>query len=266
MFSVKQSFNQSAHHYNDVSVLQQEIANRLFQRLELLKPKTKTIIDLGAGTGISTHLLQQNFTHSHIIAVDIAQMPLLINQQAHPKTSAICADAYHLPFANQSIDLIISNAMLQWCWDLPSILKECQRVLGRNGLFIFTTFGLDTLIELKKSWAMVDDKTHVNHFFDMHTIGDMLLTCGLKDPVMETEYITLTYQKVVEIMSDLKKLGANYVPDANRGLTGKNAFSQMISAYETFRHNGKLPTTYEVIYGHVWQSNHVFKEIDIDHA
>ena len=38
-----------------------------------------------------------------------------------------------------------------------------------------------------------------------------------------------------------------------RGLTGKAEWRRLEQAYERFRKEGKLPATYEVIYGHAWK-------------
>jgi malonyl-CoA O-methyltransferase len=86
------------------------------------------------------------------------------------------ADANHLPLSNNCVDIIISNLMMQWCGNLNQLFSECHRVLKNDGLILFSTFGPDTLKELKKSWAVVDNQTHVNSFIDMHDIGDQLLS------------------------------------------------------------------------------------------
>lgn len=252
MFSIKKSFNRSASSYNSVAVLQQEVANRLMQKLQLINAKSNNIIDLGSGTGISSEILAKNFTNSNIFAVDIAKDALKINQNANNKVKQVCANAYQMPFLDNSVDIIFSNLMMQWCWDLPKLFKELNRILQADGLLIFSTFGVDTLYELRNSWQQVDNYQHINEFADMHTIGDMLVGDGLLSPVMEMEHITLTYNKVADLVLDLKKLGANNNQNPNKGLTGKNKFRQMLTNYEKFRKDGKIPATYEVIYGHTW--------------
>ncbi len=261
MFSIRNAFNKAAVTYNQSAVLQREICARLAQHLDLIRLcDTKYIIDLGAGTGISTKYLRNYFSHSRIFALDIAEKMLGINKRQNKNTFGICADAHYLPFPDNSIDVIFSNLMLQWCIDTKVVFRECARVLINGGLFIFSSFGVDTLCELKKSWARVDhEKMHVNTFLDMHTIGDMLVGSGLTQPVMETEYIKLTYHKVSDLIHDLKAIGAHVITDGKiikkqNTLTGKHKFQKMLNHYELFRHAGKLPATYEVIYGHAWNT------------
>ncbi len=265
MFSIQQSFNKAAKSYDSVAVLQKEIATRLMAKLRIINADAKIILDLGAGTGISSKILQDNLPNSNIIALDIAKETLIINRNNINGIKQICADAYKIPFKDNSIDIIFSNLMLQWCFNLDKLFQELQRVLSANGLFIFSTFGPDTLSELKYSWQQIDNSNHVNQFNDMHTIGDMLLTNKFLSPVMEMEYITLTYKKVKHLMLDLKQLGANNIHNPNKNLTGKNKFQKMLQEYEKFRINDKIPATYEVIYGHAWnKANQNHKNISVD--
>ncbi len=118
---------------------------------------------------------------------------------------------------------------------------------------MFTTFGPDTLKELRASWSEVDGETHVNQFFDMHDVGDALLRHGFAEPVMDTEYITMTYRDAVTLMKELKQIGAhNVTRGRSRHMTGKSHLKKMLAAYEQFRTEGLLPASYEVVYGHAW--------------
>jgi malonyl-CoA O-methyltransferase len=160
-----------------------------------------------------------------------------------------------LPFADASVDIAVSNLMLQWCGDLDAAFREIRRVLKPDGLLIFTTFGPDTLRELRAAWATVDDYSHVNTFIDMHDIGDALVRGGLTEPVLDVERVTLTYKDVISLMRDLKVIGAHNVTEGRaRGLTGRGALRQVEAAYESSRRDGVLPATYEVVYGTAWGS------------
>ena len=256
MSKIRKSFNKAAKSYNQHGVLQQEVAKRLLFNLQLVKNPLKTIVDLGAGTGFLTHLLVDEFKNSKVIALDFAQDALQINQQKTP--FVVCADANKLPFKTNSVEVIVSNLMMQWCADLPTLFAECYRVLKQDGVFMFTTFGVDTLKELKQSWAGVDNAQHINEFIDMHTIGDALLGGSFKDPVMTMEMFSLTYETVQDLMLDLKGIGASTIHKPNQGLMGKNKFKKMQDNYEKLRQDSKLPASYEVIYGHAFKTNTSF--------
>ncbi len=256
MSEVRSAFNKASSQYDKYAFLQNEIATRLDAKLEVISNNTSVILDLGAGTGLLSKSLLQRFPDSKLICLDFAQESLKNN----PSTYKICADANYLPLVNDSIDIIVSNLMMQWCPNLKQLFTECYRVLKNNGLILFSTFGIDTLKELKKSWAVVDNKMHVNTFVDMHDIGDQLLQEGFQSPVMEMENLTLTYQSVTDLLRDLKAIGAQTVDSRSKFLTGKDKFQSMINMYESYRQDGKLPATYEVVYGHAWKArNQVYK-------
>jgi malonyl-CoA O-methyltransferase len=164
----------------------------------------------------------------------------------------VCADAERLPLADGSVDLILSNLMLQWCNPEPAF-AEFRRVLAPHGLLSFTTLGPDTLRELRSAWGEVDSHTHVHQFIDMHDLGDALVRGGFASPVLDVERYTLTYPDVRRVAADLKATGAhNATMGRARGLTGRRQFMAMQTAYESFRQDGRLPATYEVVFAHAW--------------
>jgi malonyl-ACP O-methyltransferase BioC len=167
----------------------------------------------------------------------------------------VCADVCRLPLGARSVDLIWSNLTLQWVDELPLALAEFHRVLNAGGLFTFTTFGPDTLGELRRAFAAVDASAHVNGFLDMHDVGDMLVQAGFADPVMDMEMITMTYADAGYLMRDLKAIGAqNARVDRRRSLTGRHRWQRMLAALEDFRRDGRLQASFDVVYGHAWKA------------
>ncbi|MEN8130540.1 MAG: malonyl-ACP O-methyltransferase BioC [Pseudomonadota bacterium] len=253
----RRAFERAAQTYDSVAVLQSEVGDRLLQRLDLIKCTPKTVIDVGAGTGKAVRALGKRYRGARILALDIA-LPMLQLTRTRAgwirRPAVLCADAEALPLADASIELIFSNLTLQWCNDLELALREFRRVLAPGGLAVFTTLGPDTLRELRDSWSKVDDYTHVNHFTDMHDIGDALLRVGFADPVMDMEMMSLTYPDVMQLMRELKLIGAqNKTLGRPPGLTGKDRLGRLIKAYEALRTaQGVIPASYEVVFGHAW--------------
>lgn len=259
---VRNAFDRAASGYDRVAVLQGEVGKRLLERLDYIRMQPRTIADIGAGTGRLSKSLTQRYKQSHVVALDLA-LNMLRAARHHAGTltrwlgrqSFACADAERLPLADRSIDTIFSNLTLQWCSNLDLIFAEFRRVIKPGGMALFSTFGPDTLKELRESWSAADQATHVNAFIDMHDIGDALLRGGFSDPVMDMERFTLTYPDVYALMNELKLLGAhNAASGRNRSLTGKGRLTTMTAAYEHYRDNGVLPATFEVIYGLAWVS------------
>ncbi|MDX2458271.1 MAG: malonyl-ACP O-methyltransferase BioC [Gammaproteobacteria bacterium] len=252
----RRAFEKAASTYDAAAVLQNEIGSRLMERLDYVRLQPRRVLDLGAGTGAFTSSLMKRYRRADVVALDIAR-PMLERVKLRAgwfrKPGCVCGDSESLPFADDSFDLIFSNLMLQWCADLEFTLAELRRVLAPGGLLMFTTFGPDTLMELRASWEAVDGYTHVNAFIDMHDVGDALVTTQWAEPVMDSERITVTYRKLPVLMQDLKHIGAHNVTAGRpRGLTGKRHMQQLGEAYERFRTDGVLPASYEVLYGHAW--------------
>lgn len=253
---VRTAFARAAGSYDQVTVLQQEVGRRVRERLCMVRVRPHAVLDLGAGTGIGTAALVRQFRQAAVTAVDVA-VPMLIHARRRTpwfrRMGLVGGDAESLPLVDASFDLVHSNLMLQWCSALERALEEMLRVLRPGGLLVFSTFGPDTLRELRKSWRAVDHQAHVNQFVDMHDIGDLLLRCGFADPVVDAETFTLTYEDPQGVMRDLKRMGANTVTSGRgRAMTGKGRFRAMLAEYEKRRQGDRLPATFEVLYGLAW--------------
>ncbi len=254
---VRRAFDRAARQYDRVASLQAEVADRLLERLDLIRIRPSRIADLGAGTGYCSRLLRKRYRGAYVIALDLAMGMLLQARRHGPRIlgrpAYVCADMQRLPFVPGSLDLVVSNLTLQWCSDLARTFDTLRNALAPGGLLLFSTFGPDTLKELRESWSAVDDYVHVNDFPDMHVVGDAMAGAGLTDVVVDVDRLSASYLDVYALMRELKTLGAHNV---NRGrpasLTGKGRLARLVAAYERHRCDGRLPATYEVVYGHAW--------------
>jgi malonyl-CoA O-methyltransferase len=263
---LRQAFERAAASYDQAAVLQREVGERMLSRLDYIKYTPDWILDMGSGTGYGSRKLIERYPHSKLLALDIALAMHFQARQPVPRwqqwlplgkramTHYVGADIEQLPLRNACVDMIWSNLTIQWCNDLKQTFAETHRVLKNGGLLMFSTFGPDTLKELKQAFKTVDSYNHINRFMDMHDSGDLLVYSGFATPVMDMEYITLTYQELMDIMRDLKTIGAHNVTHGRqRGLTGKGRWQQVMKHYESFRQAGRLPATFEVVYGHAWK-------------
>jgi malonyl-CoA O-methyltransferase len=253
---IRKAFDKSADSYDQAAVLQKEVCSRLIEKLDVVRLSPEWILDAGTGTGEAVKPLQKRFKKADLCLLDLSERMLdkAVKQGVlFRKPHAVCGDIESLPFTDDSFELVFSNLAMQWCNDIDTVLAEFKRVLKPGGLLVFTTFGPDTLKELRSSWQQVDDAVHVNAFLDMHDIGDALLQGGYAEPVMEAELITVNYQEVGTLMQDLRDIGANVTANGHRqGLLTRNMLARLGEAYERFRKDGVLPASYEVVYGHAW--------------
>ncbi|MGD8577380.1 MAG: malonyl-ACP O-methyltransferase BioC [Thiohalophilus sp.] len=254
------AFERAANSYDQAAVLQREVADRMLERLDYIKPIPDRLLDLGCGTGYTLSPLARRYPGCEIIALDVSTNMLVaarqkpsIWQRLRGRFRYLSGDAEQLPLADASVDMIFSSLAIQWCVDLDKAFAEMRRILKPDGLLMFTTFGPATLHELRDCFEQVDDYSHTNRFIDMHDIGDALLRNGFGDPVMDMEMLTVTYEDVFSIMRDLKQIGAHNVTQGRgRGLMGRRRMQAVADAYEQYRIEQRLPVSYEVLYGHAW--------------
>ncbi|MFN7085135.1 MAG: malonyl-ACP O-methyltransferase BioC [Burkholderiales bacterium] len=259
----RRSFEHAAASYDAAAVLQNEVCRRALERLDYIRHEPRSILDAGSGTGNALAALARRYPGARLIALDIAlamlqrargRMPWWKKLLLRRAPAAVCADIERLPLADAAVDMVWSNLALQWVNDVERTFAEMQRVLAPGGLLMFSTFGPDTLKELRAAYRGADRHTHVNRFIDMHDIGDMLVRAGFADPVMDMEIFTLTYAEVRDLMRDLKAIGAHNVTRGRpAGLSGKAQLMAVTRSYETLRRDGRLPATFEVVYGHAWK-------------
>lgn len=255
------AFERAAATYDGAAVLQREIGARMLSRLDYVRQQPEIVLDAGCGTGHATADLQQRYPTATVCALDLA---FAMADRARARSNwwqrlrgrglrGLCADIERLPLRARSVDLLWSNLALQWVNDPQHAFGEFRRVLAPGGLLMFSTFGPDTLKELRASYQGTDRYTHVNRFIDLHDIGDMLVHAGFADPVMDMECLTLTYDNVRALMHDLKAIGAHNVTAGRpQGMSARATLATVECNYEAWRRDGRLPATFEVVYGHAW--------------
>ena len=250
-------FNRIAATYEQHDWLQREVATRTLERLDGIRLQPKQILDLGAGYGRDARALAKRYRGATVVQLDLAHSMLLQSRRRGPRWRSphryVCGDLTRLPLADASVDLVYSCFALQWCSAHTDAIREMRRVLRPGGLLVIAMPGPDTLTQLREAFATFSPHTHVSPFPDMHDLGDLFTGSGFADPVMECERLTIEYNDVDRLLSELRQGGSvNATVNRPRALRGRGYLASLNAACDAFRHNGKLPVSVELIIGHAW--------------
>ncbi len=277
---VRRAFSRASASYASAAKLQIEIETRLLESLDYYAEGREgdaqtpaLVVDLGCGPGHASRAIQQRWPKAQVLALDLA-LPMLRQHDAEASAFAralpgplarmlaraparVCADARALPLADHSVDLLFSNLCLQWVEDLPAVFAGFRRVLKPGGMLVVSTFGPDTLYELRGAFAEADAIPHVSPFASIAQFGDALIASGFRNPVLDRDDLVTRYDDLPALMRELRAIGATNALHARRHtLTGKTRFATAAKAYENFRDAGRLPATWEIISALAWAPQH----------
>lgn len=276
---VRRAFSRASASYDAAAGLQHAVEARLLESLDYyeLRPADhgdehkripQAVLDLGCGPGHAAEAMQARWPRAHVLAIDLA-LPMLrrasrrrwrmLDKVGLRRSPArVCADARTLPLADDSIDVLFCNLCLQWVEDLPAAFAGFRSVLRPGGLLLCSTFGPDTLHELRAAFAAADDAPHVSPFASIAQFGDALMQAGFRDPVLDRDALVDGYPDMAALMRELRSLGAtNALTTRRRALTGRARFAAARAAYDSERRSdGTLPATWETITAMAWAPAH----------
>lgn len=274
---VRRAFSRASASYDAAAGLQHEVESRLLESLDYyeLRPDDggdatgdrrrtpRVALDLGSGPGHAADAMQARWPRARVVALDLA-LPMLRRaprrgwNPLRRTPDRVCADARALPLADDSVDVLFCNLCLQWVDDLPAAFAGFRRVLRPGGLLLCSTFGPDTLHELRAAFAAADDAPHVSPFVSIAQFGDALMHAGFRNPVLDRDLQIRGYPDMPALMRELRAIGAtNALSQRRRALTGRARFAAAQAAYETGRRaNGTLPATWETITAMAWSPAH----------
>ena len=258
--TVRQRFSRAAATYCAASRLEAEIGARMLERLDYVKIEPRRVLDFGCGPAREARSLAARYPRAQLLLLDFA-LPML--RAARPARGwrarlsgarvamAVCGDFERLPFADASIGLAFSNMALHWAPQPLAALRELHRALAAGGLLTFSTLGPDSLKELR----LAAGASRVHAFHDLHDLGDMLLEAGFAAPVMDMEQLTMLYGDAQALLADLRASGqTSALASRARGLSGKAFGTGLRAGLDRQQREGRLPVTFEVVYGHAWKA------------
>ncbi|WP_297791740.1 malonyl-ACP O-methyltransferase BioC [uncultured Marinobacter sp.] len=235
---IARDFGEASGTYESASRLQRQTGNVILEQLgEWQSEKEPDILDLGCGTGWFTRKLRQAYPGGQVTGVDLS--PGMIGHARSNSSGAIdwlVADAGCLPLPDNSVDIIFSNLMIQWCERPDSVLGECRRLLRPGGVLVCSTLLDGTLRELEQAWAKADPgRRHVNRFEAASTIK-RIVDEALPGGEIATGTVTLDYPSPLALTRELKSLGAGYKgQDRRRTATAPGRVRAMCAHYPRTR-------------------------------
>lgn len=277
---VQRAFSRASTSYAAAARLQHEIESRLLESLDYLddpalaRAPPQVVLDVGCGPGRASAAMQRRWPKARVLALDLA-LPMLRQVQQLPagegswrralgqalpghavvrRPQPLCADVRALPLAEGSVDVLFSSVCLQWIEDLPAVFAGFRRALKPDGLLLVSTFGPDTLVELREAFASADAVPHVSPFASIAQFGDALVHAGFRNPVLDRDDYLTRYRDLAALMRELRATGAtNALRSRRHSLTGKARFAAAAAAYDAVRlEDGSLPASWEVITAMAW--------------
>ncbi|MBP7466462.1 MAG: methyltransferase domain-containing protein [Pseudoxanthomonas sp.] len=255
---VRRGFDRAAAGFDAAAALPGEVRARLLGSLDYLDDTVPAVVlDLGSGTGHAAAAMKKRWPKSQVLALDLSLSMLRQSRRQagwwRPFTR-LCADARALPLADGSVDLVFANLSLAWMEDLPAVFAGLRRVLRPGGLLLCSSFGPETLGELQAAFTGEHEPPQPIPLLPIAGFGDAMVAAGFRDPVLDRDLFTLTWPDLRALLRELRATGmGNALARRRRGLTGRGRFAAASAACEALRdEQGRLPSTWEVIYAHAW--------------
>jgi malonyl-CoA O-methyltransferase len=253
---IQRRFDRIARDFADADFVHRVTFAELIERLRPVVMQPRQLLDLGCATGAGSRQLARHYRRSRIIGLD-ASFAML--REATGRRSLLYrprllqADARRIPLQDGSMDLVFANMILPCIDDQAACLSEIARVLRKDGVFAFATFGPDSLSELREAWKSIDDDCHVSAFPDMHDLGDALLRAGFRDAVLDVDHLDVTYRDTAALYRDLTRAGArNCLRGRRQTLTGKSRLRALDEHLAARMNDNVLSLRLELVYGHAW--------------
>jgi SAM-dependent methyltransferase len=230
------------------------VAGDLAERLSVVLRQFERAVDLGTPTDAVRRLLAE----SGKVATIIAATP---ESGARDASLRVAADEEALPFADGSLDLIVSALALQFVNDLPGTLIQIRRALKPDGLLLAALIGGDSLTELREAFAQAESEIEggvsprVAPFADVRELGALLQRAGFALPVVDSDRLTVRYNSVLDLMRDLRRMGATNVLTERRRKPLKRATLYRLAEIYARRFadaDGRLRATFEIAWLSGW--------------
>jgi len=229
------------------------VAGELGERLGAVLRRFERAIDLGTPAGALRSVLAASGKVGTVVAVSA--------QLRRDSGLAVAADEEALPFADSSLDLVVSALALQFVNDLPGALAQIRRALKPDGLLLAALVGGASLTELRQAFAQAESEIEggasprVAPFADVRELGALMQRAGFALPVVDCDRLTVRYDTVFDLMRDLRRMGAtNVLRERRRTPLRRATLARMAQVYaQRFADpDGRLRASFEIVWLSGW--------------
>lgn len=249
----RKRLDRAARGYTDADFLQRRAACDVAGRLAPILRSFPRAVDLSARAGAFREALAEEAPGQveFLIELDMSHRMLAGRDGAR-----VVADEERLPFAEASLDLVVSTLGLHWTNDVVGALIQARRALKPGGLFIGAFLGGVTLTELRQSLVAAEMEilggagSRVSPFADIADAAGLLNRAGFREGVADLDKITVTYAHPLKLFQDLRQMGETAVlaerhpKPLTRALLARTA---EIYADRFAGDDGRVPATFEII-------------------
>ena len=250
----RRRLDRAAPRFRRADFLKRRAAEDLAMRIEAIRRRFPIAVDLGARTGVLAEILAASDAATKIdtlIQTDLSAA--MLSRTGGPR---VVADEERLPFAPQSLDLVVSALALHWVNDLVGTLIQIRRALKPDGLMMVSLLGGATLTELRRSLLTAEADLRggagprVSPFVDAADGADLLRRAGFALPVVDTDTVTVRYAHPLKLMADLRGMGETSALLGQSGAhLGRDVLERACSGYDTGQDglSGRVGATFEII-------------------
>ncbi|KAB2849501.1 MAG: methyltransferase domain-containing protein [Hyphomicrobiaceae bacterium] len=238
--------------------LLERAADDILWRLEVIERRFEVAAIVGAHHGI---LASKLAGHRRIGTLIALERNAALLGQVGPDVLKVQADEEALPFADGSLDLVVSALALQHVNDLPGVLIQARRALKPDGLLLASLLGGSTLTELRGALIAAEEEEQggasprVAPFADVRDLGGLLQRAGFALPVADADIVRVTYADALALMRDIRAMGAsNILHDRSRAPMPRAMLAKAVEIYAS-RHglpDGRVPATFELLTMTAW--------------
>lgn len=245
--------DRAARDHAQADFLHRRAATDIAERLAPIMRSFPLAVDLSARGGAFREALAAEAPDrvGTLIEADLSSRML-----AGRRGPRLIADEERLPFADGSLDLIVSTLGLHWTNDVVGALIQARRALKPEGLFIGAFLGGVTLTELRQSLVAAEAEilggagSRVSPFADVADAAGLLQRAGFVQPVADLDTVTVTYEHPLKLLLDLRRMGeTNALAERHPRKLTRALLSRTFELYaERFgRPDGRVPATFEIV-------------------